>query len=105
MFAQYKQEVNPNVRLFLVSFLKVGEEGTIWTRLRQHGVDPNCMKQFRLHPENPDTSKFQPLLGMIALQLASMKERCHAVEQYLVDGRGFEDNDARRVANVICSYL
>jgi len=105
MFAEYKERVNPKVRLFLVSFVNVGEDGLILQRLREHGVDPNCIKQFRLHPEFPDTSKFQALLGMIALQLSAMKEHFHAITFCLTQTRGFEQNEADKVANIVCSFL
>jgi len=106
MFASYKEEVNPKVRLFLVSFVKVGEEGLILSRLREHNkVDMGCIKQFRLHPEYPDTSKFQALLGMIALQLAAMKEHFYAVARCLEDSYDFEEMEADKVSNIICSFL
>ena len=105
VFAAYKETVNPKVRLFLVSFLSVGEEGLILHRLKEHGVDEECTKQFRLHPENPDTSKFQALLGMIALQLTAMKEHFYAVTFCLTQNYRFQQHDADKVGNLICSYL
>ncbi len=106
VFAEYKEKVNPKVRLFLVSFVSVGEEGVILHRLREHGVvDTECIRQFRLHPEKPDTSKFQALLGMIALQLAAMKEHFHAVTFCLTTNHHFQQSDADKVANTICSFL
>ena len=105
MFAEYKEKVNPKVRLFLVSFVSVGDDGTILKRLRDHGVDEDCIKQFRLHPEYPDTSKFQALLGMIALQLTAMKEHYYAVTQCLTLCYRFEQSAADKIGNVICSYL
>ena len=105
MFAEYKERINPKVRLFLVSFVNVGEDGLIFSRLRDHGVDQNCIKQFRLHPEYPDTSKFQALLGMIALQLTAMKEHFYAVTECLTQCYRIEQVEADKIGNVICSFL
>ncbi|ETO34611.1 hypothetical protein RFI_02478, partial [Reticulomyxa filosa] len=71
LFQKYLTEVNNNCKLFLVSFVKVGEDGTIMQRLRSANL--TC-KQFRLHPEHPDTSKFDSLLGMVTLTLRLFKK-------------------------------
>jgi len=103
MFRKYRETVNAQCKLFLVSFLKVGEKGLIMTRLEEEGMADT--KQFRLHPENPDTSKFNALLGMIALSLQSLKGGFYAVQSVMMHGYGVEAELAQRVANVICSFL
>jgi len=107
LFKTYKNNVNPKAQLFLVSFLNVGEEGVIMRRLKEKKIDEKCIKQFRLHPENPDTSKFNALLGMVALLLSAMKQNFYLLLKILMnDYPGYEQEvNAKLVANVICSYL
>ena len=105
LFKTYKNNINPKAQLFLVSFLKVGEEGIIMKRLKEKNVDERCIKQFRLHPENPDTSKFNALLGMVALLLSGMKEHFYTIKDILIKFEKYHKNDAEIVANVICRYL
>ena len=54
LFAMYRAEIAPDCKVFLVSFLNVGENGLIHTRLLEAGIEA---KQFRLDPTLPDTSK------------------------------------------------
>lgn len=82
LFKKYRMEVNKNCRLFLVSFLNVGENGKINERLKEKGI--NDHQQFRLHPLNPDTSKFDALLGRIALMLDSMKSVNYLITDLLI---------------------
>jgi len=105
LFQQYKNEINPKAQLFLVSFLKVGDEGIIMNRLKQTNVDEGCIKQFRLHPENPDTSKFNALLGLVALLISAMKEHFYVIADTFMKNEQIGKNDAEMIANVICSYL
>ena len=105
LFKTYKNNINPKAQLFLVSFLKVGEEGVIMRRLKDKNVDERCIKQFRLHPENPDTSKFNALLGMVALLLSNMKESFYTISEILMKFEAYHKSDAETVANIICSYL
>ena len=74
-------------------------------RMKDKNVDERCIKQFRLHPENPDTSKFNALLGMVALLLSSMKEHFYVITEILTTYQDYHRSDAKTVANVICSYL
>merc|ERR1712130_599262 len=109
LFEKYKREINPKAQLFLVSFLKVGEDGIIMTRLKEKGFDAGdaggCIKQFRLHPENPDTSKFNALLGMVALLISAMKEHFYVIADVIMKNEDIQKTEAEFVANVICSYL
>eukprot|EP00483_Globobulimina_turgida_P001484 UN01486 len=105
LFKTYKNNINSKAQLFLVSFLKVGEEGVIMQRLKNKNVNQACIKQFRLHPENPDTSKFNALLGMVALLLSAMKEHFYVIIDVLMQLESFHKQDAQTIANVICSYL
>eukprot|EP00485_Elphidium_margaritaceum_P010995 CAMPEP_0202698592 /NCGR_PEP_ID=MMETSP1385-20130828/11867_1 /ASSEMBLY_ACC=CAM_ASM_000861 /TAXON_ID=933848 /ORGANISM="Elphidium margaritaceum" /LENGTH=839 /DNA_ID=CAMNT_0049355345 /DNA_START=73 /DNA_END=2592 /DNA_ORIENTATION=+ len=105
LWKTYVNSVNPKAQLFLVSFLQVGEEGLIMQRLKEKHVDEKTVTQFRLHPENPDTSKFNALLGMVALLLSGMKEGFYTIAEILTGYEGFTDLTAKTVANCICSYL
>ena len=105
LFQKYKNEINPKAQLFLGSFLKVGDDGIIMTRLKERNVDEGCIKQFRLHPENPDTSKFNALLGLVALLISAMKEHFYVIADIIMKNEDLQKNDAEMIANVICSYL
>merc|ERR1719361_2778026 len=90
---KYKNEINPKAQLFLVSFLKVGDDGIIMTRLKEKHVDERCIKQFRLHPENPDTSKFNALLGMVALLISAMKEHFYVIAEIIRKNEDIQKNE------------
>lgn len=74
MFKRYRAEVNPNARVFLVSFLSGPSSflGKMRAALRREGIDA---KQFRLDGRRPDLSKLPHLMGMVAIEAASMKPR------------------------------
>ncbi|ETO15214.1 hypothetical protein RFI_22150, partial [Reticulomyxa filosa] len=102
LFQKYLNEVNSNCKLFLVSFVKVGENGKIMQRLRS--VNLTC-KQFRLHPKYPDTSKFDSLLGMITLTLSVIQESFDTLLDFIVYNHGYSKTDGALVADVIFSYI
>jgi len=102
LFNRYLNEVNNQCKLFLVSFVKVGEDGTIMQRLRSANL--TC-KQFRLHPEHPDTSKFDGLLGMITLTLSVMQEKYETLLDLLIAKHGYSRIQGDLVADVIFSYI
>ena len=54
MYKTYKNNINKKCQLFLVSFLNVGNDGLIMQRLKQKNKILKSVKQFRLHPENPE---------------------------------------------------
>lgn len=76
VFAEYRREVSPGCRIFLVSFLRENEEGLVRARLRDAGIEA---RQFRLSMERPDTSKFDSLLGHISLETSEAEIRYDAV--------------------------
>ncbi|KAJ3252879.1 hypothetical protein HDU77_004874 [Chytriomyces hyalinus] len=66
MFKSYLEKVNPQAKLFFISFLAVGVEGDMVSDLKKIGI---VAKQFRFDATRPDLSKFDELLGLLALQI------------------------------------
>lgn len=64
LLEKYRAEVSPNFQVVLVSFLPVGDEGTILKRLRERKIQAT---QHRLDASMPDTSKFDGIMGLISL--------------------------------------
>eukprot|EP01084_Bolivina_argentea_P003116 5818_1 len=72
LFELYRKEINSKAKLFLVSFLHQSINGLIMTRCQAKGISNRDLKQIRLHPISPDTSKFDGLLGISCLMLSSI---------------------------------
>ncbi|KAJ3388381.1 hypothetical protein HDU84_009815 [Entophlyctis sp. JEL0112] len=66
LFRKYLNEVNPNAKLFFVSFLRVGDEGQMIRDLKKDDI---VAKQFRFDPSRPDLTKFDELIGLLTLQI------------------------------------
>jgi len=88
LFKRYKEEISPECKVFLVSFLEVGDEGKIKESLDAEGIP--C-EQFRLAPDRPDTSKFDALLGRITLETTALRARWEQVEEALYKGKLSKD--------------
>jgi len=70
LFLKYRQDVNPNAQVLLVSFLKDGDRGAVRDSLRAQRIE---LQQYRLDPDRPDTSKFDTILGRVALACRELK--------------------------------
>jgi len=77
MLKKYKAQVNPNVKVFLVSFLEKNNHGTIMTNLEKAGIEG--IYQYRLLPRRPDTSKFGSLLGQAVMQTVGVQRKLKAL--------------------------
>eukprot|EP01083_Nonionella_stella_P226394 804050_1 len=73
LFNLYKATINEECKLFLVSFLKQNDRGKLFERCNKYDIISRDVKQIRLHPTNPDTSKFDALLGIASLMLLSLQ--------------------------------
>lgn len=80
LFARYRREVAPSCRVFLVSFLRVGEPGLVHERLQAEGIHA---RQYRLDPDRPDTSKFDALLGHVSMETSEADLRWREVREAL----------------------
>eukprot|EP00730_Choanoeca_flexa_P018412 TRINITY_DN8948_c0_g1_i1.p2 TRINITY_DN8948_c0_g1~~TRINITY_DN8948_c0_g1_i1.p2 ORF type:complete len:568 (+),score=194.06 TRINITY_DN8948_c0_g1_i1:2439-4142(+) len=60
----YLKEVNPNAKIFFVSFLPTNGRGQMVEALRKQGV---ACEQFRLSSSQPDLAKLDSVLGQMSL--------------------------------------
>jgi len=67
-FARYREQVNPNAQLFLVSLLQGNDTGTMFRRLQTAGLR-SAVTQYRMDGSRPDLGKFDSLLGVMANSL------------------------------------
>ena len=111
IFQQYRKKVNNKCKIFLVSFLNVGEQGLIYERLKNNKIFKNNIeglekdiKQFRLHPLNPDTSKFSALLGLITLQISELQEPFEILKEYLCHLKHFF-NDKKTIDSSVANDI
>ncbi|CAG8626801.1 9746_t:CDS:2, partial [Ambispora gerdemannii] len=72
LFKKYRDEIVPHAQVFFVSFLEGTNEGEMKQSLATEGITD--IKQFRLDGRRPDLSKFDELLGMLAMELAVLSE-------------------------------
>ncbi|KAJ3295197.1 hypothetical protein HK104_002931 [Borealophlyctis nickersoniae] len=107
MFMKYKEEVNPDIQLFFVSFLEIGDQGYMVSQLKQAGLEQSP-RQFRLDTYRPDLSKFDELVGLLNLQILDMKGR-NAVEEVregveamtVADGEGAGATEAQELQSEV----
>jgi len=74
LFLKYQTEVNPNVRIFFISFLppKTNFIGKMHSMLKQKGI---FVRQFKFDLQCPDLSRLPHLLGMIIMELCAVEEQ------------------------------
>lgn len=77
---RYHEEVNSDMKVFLVSFLEKNETGGIAEDLITNEMK---FEQFRMDPARPDTSKFSALLGQISMHTGDTVRRIKALRKYL----------------------
>ncbi|KAI9343152.1 hypothetical protein BDR26DRAFT_1006400 [Obelidium mucronatum] len=66
LYKKYLEEVNPNAKIFFISFLDIRTDGDMVNDLKKRGI---VAKQFRFDGKRPDLSKFDELLGLLTLQI------------------------------------
>jgi hypothetical protein len=93
LFVKYTAEVSAACKVMLVSFLPPGVDGAIKVSLDEAGVE--C-RQFRLDLNRPDTSKFDSILGLAALERSYFEKRA----QYLTSTTSMPES----VADMILAY-
>ena len=88
-FWRYRNKVNSSARVILVSFLQPHNQGTMKQRLAEIGFSEPDVVQFRMDAQRPDLSKFDSLLGTVALTMGRKVEPSELVDD--VTGENRED--------------
>ncbi|CAG8457143.1 5852_t:CDS:2 [Paraglomus occultum] len=73
LFKKYREEIVPHAQVFFVSFLKGNDRGQMITALEREGITD--AQQFRLDGNRPDLSKFDELLGVLAIELVAIQQK------------------------------
>lgn len=80
MFKKYREDVNPEVRLVFVSFLRNQHAtGQMVDALRNQGVTDNIM-QFKFEQSRPDLSKLGKLFGLLSSETDDFEEQVRRME-------------------------
>jgi len=85
LFSKYRKEINPDAQVILVSFLPEGNRGAIRDSLYAQKIDA---RQYRLDPDRPDTSKFDGILGQVALACKEHRDEAEGSGMKTLDGTG-----------------
>lgn len=73
LFKKYREEIVPHAQVFFISFLKGNDRGQMITALEREGITD--AQQFRLDGNRPDLSKFDELLGVLAIELVAIQQK------------------------------
>lgn len=68
LLEKYRKDVNPNVQVMFISFLRQGDRGSMVERLSAVMGDLK-VRQYQLDKNLPDLSKFTELLGVVRMTL------------------------------------
>jgi len=82
LFQKYLETVNPNAKVFFVSFLRVGAVGHMVPKLLRRGIPA---PQFRMDPSRPDLSKFDGIMEQVLVALKSTGAHFHCPTNRKVD--------------------
>lgn len=87
LWKKYKEEIHPESKLFLVSFLPNDTSivGTIKERLNAIGLGGDAVMQYRFDVNRPDTTKFDILLGILSLDIELINERKKRIREHLLE--------------------
>jgi len=95
LWEKYLEEINPKAQVQLVSFLRAGVRGAIKDRLNALRIEA---QQHRLDPDRPDTSKFDAILGQVALVCREHKREADKVAKNLLkSGEDEIENGVRKI--------
>jgi len=88
LFKKYKQEINNDVKLVFVSFLR-GQNGKAQMVDELRNADVECT-QFKLDSSRPDLTKLDTFLGLLSSETDLFKKQCYKGAEKLDKGEGFK---------------